>query len=409
MKSRSPASRVRVTESHITSRGTQDSAAYESVYYLSSTATMLRVRVSEIGNDIYDQCRVSYSSDDGTTWTPDFPHQVSFQTPSGVIRKGFGTPVVDPSSDKLVVLDTTSLLPSDDMLEALTYTFPTYRVSDDGGLTWLFEDRIVQSGAQFDARHPLQSVVTGSNSVHYSNVAFFDTSGRLVVPVQITRLQADGSLFCPPGALSFHEMMVLIGTWQPDGRMRWEVGDKVVLEPDLSTRGAIEGAVMEAPDGRFHMVMRGSNAGNPGLPGHKWACVSSDGGLTWSRPTPWCYSDGQPFYSPSSYSTILRHSTGRYWWVGNICEANPVGNGPDCPLLIGEVDPRDATLIRGSLTEIDTCRPEDPAPVHLRNFCVYEQRSTRDLLLHMTRLWVDQDRHMRGDAHRYRLGMPVEA
>jgi hypothetical protein len=159
------------------------------------------------------------------------------------------------------------------------------------------------------------------------------------------------------------------------------------------------------PDGRFLMVMRGSNAGNRSLPGHKWHSVSADGCRTWSRPRPWTYTDGAPFHSPSSYSTIVPHSNGRYYWVGNICEANPEGNGPDYPVVVGEVDPGSLLLRRDSILEIDTYRAEDPAPVHLRNFSLHEERSTGDLVMRMTRLWVDGARHMRGDACLYRIGV----
>lgn len=386
------------------SRGNANSAAYENAYYLSASgADMIRIRVSEIGDDIYDICRISYSQNHGHHWSKDHPHQVSFVTTAGIVRKGYGVPVADPHTGRLVVLDTTSVLPNDHMLEALTYTFPTYRVSDDSGITWLFEDRIIESGDPYTAAHPLRSVFTGKNAVHYANTPFFDRAGRLIVPAQITRLDDDGSLFCPDGALSFHEMVVLIGTWRSDGRMDWTASHKVTMEPDTSTRGAIEGAITELPNGQFLMIMRGSNAGNPDLPGYKWYCTSSDGCLTWSGVQIWGYSDGTFFHSPSSYSTIVAHSNGRYYWIGNICPDNPSGNGPDYPVLIGEIDATTGLLHRNTLMEIDNCREDDPGPVHLRNFTAYEERSTNHLVMRMTRLWVDESSHMRGSAFLYRI------
>ena len=396
--------RMKLKERVLVSRGNETSAAYENVYYLSATdPTMIRVRIAEIGSDIYDVCRISYSADGGMTWGEDQPYQVSFATPAGMVRTGHGTPVPDPTTGRLVVLGTTSVLPNDEMLEALTYSFPTYRVSEDGGITWLFDNRIVHHGDAYSAGHPLPSVWTGKNAVHYSNVPFFDREGRFIVPVQITRLNPDGTIFCPPGALSFHEMLILIGTWQDDGQMRWEASEKISLQPDVSTRGVCEGAVAEMPDGRFLMVIRGSNAGNASLPGHKWYATSADGCRTWSEIRPWSYTDGTLFHSPSSYSTILPHSNGRYYWVGNICEDNPNGNGPDYPLFIGEIDPDTFLLRRESLCDIDTFLDTDPAPVHLRNFSLYEERSTGDIVLRMTRLWVDDARHLRGNAYLYRI------
>lgn len=397
-----------IKEREISYKGNDVSAAYEWAHYISSVEPFLiRIRISEINNDIYDVCRISYSTDDGYSWNDDQPYQVSFATPAGIVRKGFGSPVIDPKTGRLVVLDTTSLLPTDSMLEALTYSFPTYRVSEDGGITWLFEDRIILAGGDnygvYNAQHPLPSVFSGKNAVHYSNAPFFDSKGRLIVPIQITRLKEDGTIFCPPGALSFHEMMVLIGVWCEDGRINWEVSSKVVIEPDVSTRGACEGAIAEMPDGRFLIVMRGSNAGNLSLPGHKWYSISVDGCRTWSKVRPWGYNDGTLFYSPSSYSTILKHTNGKYYWVGNICSANPEGNGPDYPLLIGEIDQNTCLLCRDSMLEIDTYRRDDPYPVHLRNFSLYEERTTGDIILRMCRLWVDNEGHMRGDNYFYRI------
>jgi len=366
---------------------------------------MVKVRVSEIGDDIYDVCRISYSMDNGCTWSKDQPYQVSFAKPAGMVRKGYGMPVVDPYTGRLIVFDTTSVMPNDHMLEALTYSFPTYKVSEDGGITWLFEERIIQSddGDTYTPQHPIKSVWTSRNAVHYSNTPFFDSRGRLIISLQITRLNSDGSLFCPTGALSFHETIVLIGTWKEDGRMSWEASEKVILEPHVSTRGACEGAVAEMPDGRFLMVMRGSNSGNLSLSGHKWYTISNDGCSTWSEAKPWSYTDGTLFYSPSSYSTIVHHSNGCYYWIGNICDKNPDGNGPDYPIYIGEIDPNSFMLRKESILLIDTYYKDDPDTMHLRNFNLYEERSTSDIVMRMCRLWVDKEHHIRGDTYIYRI------
>ena len=382
------------------------SAAYESAYYLSATGPeMIRIRFLEIGDDIYDHCRISYSADEGGTWDYDQPYQVSWRTPTGVVRKDFGIPVADPRTGRLVVLSTTSVLPTDNALESLHYTFPTYRVSEDGGVTWLFEDRILQrdDAEAYSAEHPLKSVWIGKNALHFSNMPLVSSSGKLIAPVQITRLNPDGTIFCPPGALSFHEAMVLIGSWRDGGRLNWEASEKIILEPDVSTRGLCEGAVAEMPDGRFLMVMRGSNDGDYELPGWKWYCTSHDGGYTWSEVGPWGYSNGELFHSPSAYSTIVKHSKGRYYWFGNISADNPTGNTPRYPVVAGTIDPDGLLLDRDSIMEIDTRRADDTHEVHLSNFSVYEERCTRDVVMRMTRLWVDEEAHMRGDTYLYRI------
>jgi hypothetical protein len=81
-------------------------------------------------------------------------------------------------------------------------------------------------------------------------------------------------------------------------------------------------------DGRLMMVMRGSNDKKPSLPGYKWVSFSSDGGFHWSTPKPWTYHNGEPFFSPSACSQLLRHSNGKLFWLGHITAANPRGNRP---------------------------------------------------------------------------------
>ena len=88
----------------------------------------------------------------------------------------------------------------------------------------------------------------------------------------------------------------------------------------------MEPTIAEMPDGRILMVLRGSNDAKPQLPGHKWFTTSADEGKTWEPVTRWTCTDGSPFFSPSSMSQLVRHSSGRYFWIGNITPENPCGN-----------------------------------------------------------------------------------
>jgi hypothetical protein len=153
------------------------------------------------------------------------------------------------------------------------------------------------------------------------------------------------------------------------------------------------------------MVMRGSNAANPSLPGHKWYSVSTDGGQNWSVADAWTYSDGSQFYSPSSCSELLHHSNGKYYWFGNISPANSNGNDPRYPLVVGEVDPGSLLLRKDTVTVLDTLGPGDPASLQLSNFTAHEDRLTHEIVLSMTRYmpypdWV-------GDSYIYRIAVPV--
>ena len=54
-------------------------------------------------------------------------------------------------------------------------------------------------------------------------------------------------------------------------------------------------------------------------------------------------------------------------------------------LVIGRVDQESLRLMRESVTTIDTRGPDDPAGLQLSNFCVHEDRETRNLVVRVTR------------------------
>ena len=134
------------------------------------------------------------------------------------------------------------------------------------------------------------------------------------------------------------------------------------------------------------MVLRGSNERKPELAGRRWASFSEDAGKTWSPVQPWTYADGTSFFSPSACSQLLAHSSGRLCWLGNITPANPNGNRPRYPFVVGEVDKGTGLLRKESVTTIDDRAPGDGELLALSNFHAREDRETGEIVLHMSRL-----------------------
>jgi hypothetical protein len=194
-------------------------------------------------------------------------------------------------------------------------------------------------------------------------------------------------LWNPTGGLTYTDALVLIGTWTNEHRISWRASQRVAGDPKRSTRGMIEPTLADFQDGRILMVMRGSNDGkarpNFQFPSHKWFAVSRDDGETWSAPEPWTYDDGQPFFSPSAMSTLLKHSSGRFFWIGNLSPENCKGNLPRWPLVIGEVSSKSLKLIRGSVLVVDTEQPNDKTQgrLDLSHFTALEDRETKDIVL----------------------------
>jgi hypothetical protein len=359
-------------------------------------------RSVETRSDLIDAVWEGRSQDNGRTWSELSARPAWESTPEGVRRATFMPGFVDPRRDWLLEMGNECLLPHDDAMEAMERNFLRYRVSSDGGRSWAVDEPVIHTG-DFTAEHPFPGVFIGRNSIMLGDMGSHPIrtcAGQILVPAQITPLGPDGRYHNPGGGLSYHEAAVLIGTWRRDGRIDWEISERVANDPARSTRGCIEPTLAQAPDGRILMVLRGSNDARPELPGYRWACVSEDEGRTWSPVAPWTFEDGEPFFSPSSMSQLLQHSNGQTYWLGNIAPQNPRGNHPRYPLVIGRVDPASLSLIRESVAVIDDRQPGEPERMTLSNFFAHEDRERGAILLHMSR-WFQDEWH--GDAYLYRI------
>jgi hypothetical protein len=344
----------------------------------------------------------AYSPDNGRTWTV-LPANPAFdgKLPHGYRREAFPA-FVDPVNGnifKLVAsMDTPGLDPSvNEPPIALETYYLRYRVSADGGKTFLFDEPIVQKGKT--PENPFEGVYRGKNGIFMGDVGsqiIRTRSGQILIPAQACKLGPDGKLSSPGGGFTYTDVIVILGRWRDDHRLDWEIAQPIEADPARSTRGMIEPTVAEIPDGRLLCVMRGSNGGAKDpeckLPSYRWFSVSSDGGLHWSKPEPWTYDDNASFFSPSSMSLLLKHSSGRVFWVGNISPSNCRGNDPRYPLVIGEVDPGTLRLIKGTLLVIDTKRP-DESGVNLSHFWGYEDRATREIVIAGARYSPDYNRN----------------
>lgn len=338
------------------------------------------------------------SSDNGRTWAkqpanPDFDSKL----PHGYRRETFPL-FVDPVNGKIIKvvpsLDTPGLDPS--IVEppvALEAYYLRYRVSVDGGKTYLFDEPIVQKGKT--PENPFEGVYRGKNGIFMGDVGsqlLRTRKGRILIPAQACKLGPDGKLWSPGGGFTYTDVIIIIGRWVKGDRLEWEISQPIEADPARSTRGMIEPTLAEMPDGRLLCVMRGSNGGSKDpqfkIPGYKWFSVSSDGGYHWTKPEPWTYDDGTPFHSPSAMSQLLKHSSGRYFWIGNISPTNSKGNNPRWPLVIGEVDPQTLKLRKATLCTIDTKRPEESG-LNLSHWWGYEDRETGDIVIAGARFSLD--------------------
>lgn len=337
------------------------------------------------------------SPDNGRTWTkipatPDFDSDLPYG-----YRRSPHTPWRDPVNGNILLLLNCMDTPDKDPKAheprwQWHYYYLRYRVSKDGGRTWLFDEPIVQQGDEYSAKHPLDGVHITKNCFFLGDAGckpIRTREGTVLVPMQTPPLNPDGEGFHNPGGGWYWlDSMILIGRWQPDGHITWDASEPIRGDGDRTARGLYEPTLAQLPDGRILCVMRGSNGGPRDRkyewPSYKWAAVSEDGGHTWSKPKPWTYADGETFFSPASMSELFTHSNGRIYWIGNLSKENCRANHPRWPLVIGQVDPETGGLIRETVTVIDTKRP-DEKDVNLSHWHALEDRETGDIVIATTR------------------------
>jgi hypothetical protein len=370
---------------------------------------LLELRVLQRKSDLSESARERRSLDNGRTWQDEKVIALQEAQPTGHLRRYLFPGYVDPATGRLVSLRMEGVLPTDSPLEGMKCWLLYYTVSEDGGRTNLVDKQVVQDGAEYSAIHPLPGVWNGKNAIQIGATTCVPLTlkdGTILVPCQSSPVGPDGEYFNPGGGLTYTDALVLRGRWKGDKSIAWEASQRVVGDPQRSTRGMIEPTLAQLADGRVMMVMRGSNDGRPQLPGYKWVAFSSDEGRTWSTPAPWTYDDGTNFFSPSACSLLYRHPNGKLLWFGNIVPRNPKGNTPRHPLVVGEVDETTGLLRRASVTSIVERGEDDSDAVKYSNFYVRQDRASGEIVLHLSPLNAGRHTHpqdMTANAMVYRL------
>ena len=362
-----------------------------SYYTTSGGMRLLSVHQLISRSDTVDIAYIRRSEDNGASWSEPVAWPTKFENPRGVGRRHYRGGFVDSKTGRYISIWTEGVLPNDGPLEGMRNWTLHYSVSEDGGRSDIVNEQIIHEGDGYDVVNHMPGISVGKNYIMIGDFGcrpLARPDGAILVPAQCGPAAPDGEYRNPGGGYTFHDSAVLIGTWKEGGRLSWRLSGRVVGDVARSTRGFLEGTIAYLADGRLIMVMRGSNDKRPEMPSRRWRSISSDGGLTWSDAQPWTYDDGSLFYSPSSCSQLLEMSDGRLLWIGNISQANCIGNAPRYPIALGEVDKATGLLKRKSLRVIDDRMPGDSYRLTLSNFFAREDRSTHDILLHMSRFYA---------------------
>jgi hypothetical protein len=153
-----------------------------------------------------------------------------------------------------------------------------------------------------------------------------------------------------------------------------------------------EAAVVELEQpGHMLMVLRGSNHVFTGQQrGGNWKVHSTDYGRTWSKVTPFTFSNGEDFYAPAQKSGLLRSSkTGKVYWIGHMSRTRPTGNLPRRPMVIAELDEKKLGVRRETVTIIDDRKPGESDEFRTDFAGFVEDVKTRQILVSLVRRSAD--------------------
>ncbi|MBI2300170.1 MAG: hypothetical protein HYU66_14705 [Armatimonadetes bacterium] len=353
------------------------------VLYVGPGLERREVHAREVSNDVGGNIRARWSADNGRTWS----EYTAIQTSNNLDYKGVTVwegecvNAFDPASGRLVQAWLRQIVQG-----GLYHCFTYWRVSADQGRTWTEPVQFrYEDGDPFDPNEPLKPTFLNRNEGYPGSNLLVRADGSLVYCLAHANAPGDPRNDQRPWRMG---SVLFLGRWHAAKQTyEWRPGGRTEISPEWSARGLMEPEVAELRDGRLLVVWRASTHGWDGtvakLPGRKFFSLSADGGQTLSPPAEWQYDDGTPFYSPSSYHRMLRHSlTGKLYWIGNISAVPPVGNSPRYPLVIAEVDEAKAALKKATVTAIDDRQLGQPE-IELSNFALLENRETHQLELYL--------------------------
>tara|TARA_Y100000588_G_C14250950_1_gene923396 strand:- start:1151 stop:2428 length:1278 start_codon:yes stop_codon:yes gene_type:complete len=260
------------------------------------------------------------------------------------------------------------------------YSRQLYQISHDGGKTWGKERTMIQTGPEFNQTHYMRNIRFGCNAGFISNTPLQLRDGSLLLPFHIwpwnEREQKADPNQKTSGVVTAHWKDTCSG-------IDWDMSEYLSITEESGCLSEI--TLAERNDGSILGIMRASSPDSPG----KFYSISHDHGQTWSQVQRLSFDNGDPLYSPSSISHLIRSScNGKLYWIGNILSQkganylNLSSNRHRFILQIAEVDEITCTIRKQTVTTIDeSIDPENPK--EYSNAWIYEDRDTGYFILTM--------------------------
>jgi len=106
--------------------------------------------------------------------------------------------------------------------------------------------------------------------------------------------------------------------------------------------------------------------------------------MTWTRPQPLRYDDGEPVWTPAAVHRFIRsEATGRTLCLANILPGPVYSQTPRYPLHVAQFDPERLCLLRDTVRVVQDLPPGSPVERRYTNWGEYEDRQSGEIVLTM--------------------------
>ena len=327
-----------------------------------------------------------HSEDNGRTWIDDADGDADGS------RAGRypGTVILDRMHDVLIMLHCTFEIDPDEAFMAIGNRSGRTRrmfhqLSRDGGSTWTDARQIIDERPEFDELHWAPGIRFGEEGGIAAGQPVFMEDGTLALGFDVSHPEP------PPGNTTPRVQEHYASTIYARARLNedasalsWRFGDEITVEFPKSSDGCCEQAATCLGGSRLFNTMRCQGDEGNGIYSTRYTTLSEDGGMTWTRPEPLKYDDGDTVWTPASVHRFFTSSkTGKTYVLANILPGPVHAQMPRYPLTIAEFDTTRLCVLRDTVQVIQDL--PDGAPVQRRytNWGDYEERGSGDLIMMM--------------------------
>jgi hypothetical protein len=347
-------------------------------------------------SDGYDDFAIQLSSDNGQTWSKPEIRWKSSVVAEGRMRYAEPAAFYDSNKQKLLVLIDHTLHPKDKLNVDTDYGLEL-NIYDPAKQQWIERKQLAFPGERTPAMSFSFPIKTSRD--------------RILFPGMRKTVDAEGKAVHYKNTWApVDEIVTVICEWGAEPVPTFRLGRALKIEPERSSRGLDENALVQLRDGRIAAVCRGDNSAFPEKPGYKWLTFSNDDGVNWSPPVPFSATEGEPLESGANGSAFVRSiKNGKLYWLGNLAlrGERAKGNWPRSPLCLVEVQESPFALKRETIFAVDERTFNDSPRVQMSNFRFYQDRKTGDLIIFLSRYGEQSEKEwMLANYYRYRVELP---